>query len=116
VTAPRLPENGKVISFEEKKGGIEVVASGGRLLVDVELGKGKELFALAQGHFTPGEDPGSPADPDTGQLLRVDDGGFPVVADELDRPTSLEIVGDKAYVVTLDGEIWEIDQIGDKHH
>lgn len=64
--------------------------------------RGQSLFALAQGHFTPGQDPGSPADPDTGQLPEVDGrGGFSVVADGLDRPTSLEVIGDTAYVVTL---------------
>ena len=29
--------------------------------------------------------------------------------DPLDRPTSLEFIGTKAYVVTLTGEIWRID-------
>jgi hypothetical protein len=27
----------------------------------------------------------------------------------LDRPTSLEFIGDTAYVVTLTGEVWAID-------
>jgi hypothetical protein len=30
------------------------------------------------------------------------------VAEGLDRPTSMEIRGHTAYVVTLDGEVWEI--------
>jgi hypothetical protein len=114
---PHLPENGKIISFDEKSPTVTDIASGGRLLVDVEFGRGKSLFALAQGHFTPGHEPGSPADPDTGQLLEVDGhGGFSVVAGGLDRPTSLEVIGDTAYVVTLDGEIWEIDHIRGKPH
>jgi hypothetical protein len=37
-----------------------------------------------------------------------------VVADELDQPTSMEIVKDTAYVVTLDGEVWKIEHISDK--
>jgi hypothetical protein len=39
------------------------------------------------------------------------DGTFSVIADELDRPTSLEIIGNTAYIVTLSGEIWAIDNI-----
>jgi len=33
------------------------------------------------------------------------------VAEELDQPSSLEIVDDTAYVITLNGEIWKIDRI-----
>jgi hypothetical protein len=37
---------------------------------------------------------------------------FPdVVRTGLDRPTSLEFIGDTAYVVTLTGEVWEIDDV-----
>jgi len=113
---PHLPENGKIVSFDARSSGVKEVASGGRLLVDVEFGPGKSLFALAQGHFTPGHDPGSPADPDTGQLLKVHGHGFSIVASALDRPTSLEVIGETAYVVTLDGEIWKIEHIDGKAH
>ncbi len=39
------------------------------------------------------------------------DGTFTVVADGLDRPTSVEFIGNTAYVVTLTGEIWRIDDV-----
>jgi hypothetical protein len=29
----------------------------------------------------------------------------------LDRPTSLEILGSTAFVVTLDGEVWKIPNV-----
>ena len=29
----------------------------------------------------------------------------------LDRPTSMEVVGTTAYVVTIDGEIWRVDGV-----
>ena len=109
---PHLPENGKIVSFDAKSSSVTDVASGGRLLVDVEFGRGQTLFALAQGLFIPGHDPGTPAEPNTGKLLRVDgNGGFSVVADALNRPTSLEVIGNTAYVVTLGGQIWKIDNI-----
>jgi sugar lactone lactonase YvrE len=109
---PHLPENGRIVSFDAKSSAVTDVASGGRLLVDVEFGRGRTLFALAQGVFTPGNPPGSPAEPNTGKLLRVNgSGGFASVAEGLNRPTSLEVIGNTAYVVTLGGEIWKIENI-----
>lgn len=109
---PHLPETGKIVSFRPTEPVAREVASGGRLLVDVELGRGHALFALAQGIWPPGNPEGSPALPNTGQLLRVNHHGtFSVVADHLNQPTSLELIGDIAYVVTLGGEVWEIAHV-----
>jgi hypothetical protein len=109
---PHLPQNGKVMSFETKSPVATEVASGGRLLVDVEFGLGRTLYALAQGVWPLGNPEGSPALPNTGQLLRVNgDGTFTVVASGLDQPTSLEFIGNTAYVITLGGEIWTIDDV-----
>jgi hypothetical protein len=105
---PHLPEDGRIVKFRPGSRTVTEVARGGRLLVDVEFGAG-HLFALAQGRFTPGNPDGSPADPNTGKLLRVDGGGFTAVSWRLDRPTSLEFIDGDAYVVTLTGEIWRID-------
>jgi hypothetical protein len=110
---PHLPEDGQVVAFRPHRPDPRLIASGGRLLVDVEFGR-RGLYALAQGVFPEGEPDGTPARPDTGRLLRVDDGGFDVVAKRLDRPTSMEIVRGKAYVVTYDGEVWRIDL--SRHH
>ena len=38
-------------------------------------------------------------------------GTMTTIADELDQPSSLEIIGTTAYVITLDGEIWKIADI-----
>jgi len=109
---PHLPEDGKIMSFRPKSPAATEVAAGGRLLVDVEFGPGRTLYALAQGVFPLGNPPGSPALPNTGELLKVNDNGaFTVVADGLDQPTSLELIGNTAYVVTLTGEIWTIDNV-----
>jgi DNA-binding beta-propeller fold protein YncE len=105
---PHLPRDGKIVSFRPGSA-VTQVATGGRLLVDVEFGARGHLFALAQGRFTPGNPEGSPADPNTGKLLKVDGhGGFAVIAQRLNQPTSLELIGRTAYVVTLGGEIWKI--------
>ncbi len=113
---PHLPETGKVVSFHPKSPTATEVASGGRLLVDVEFGRGNSLFALSQGVWLSGP-AGSPASPNTGTLLEVnDDGTFAVVVDELNQPTSLEFIQNTAYIVTLGGEIWTIDNISAPPH
>lgn len=108
---PHLPENGKVLTFSGNSSEVTTVASGAPLLVDVEFGRGETLFALSQGPGSGGPD-GSPALPDMGSLLRVnDDGTFTIIADEINQPTSLEITGNTAYIVTLNGEVWKVDNI-----
>jgi hypothetical protein len=113
---PHLPEDGQVLSFSVRSADPELVASGGRLLIDVEAGP-HALYALAQGDFPEGAPEGSPALPDTGQLLVANrDGGFDVVAGGLDRPTSMEVVDGNGYVVTYDGEVWRIEDLPGCHH
>ena len=108
---PHEPEDGKVVSFGPKSPTATEVASGASLLVDVEFGRGRTLYALSQGDFGGGP-AGAPALPNTGSLVKVNgDGTFTVVADGLNQPTSLEFIGNTAYVVTLGGEIWKIDNV-----
>jgi DNA/RNA endonuclease YhcR with UshA esterase domain len=50
--------------------------------------------------------------PNTGALVKVNgDGTFTHIVDGLDRPTSLEFIGNTAYFVTLTGEVWKIDGV-----
>ena len=108
---PHLPETGKVMTFEWGSSTATEVASDARLLVDVEYGCCGTLYALSQGEYEEGV-AGSPAQPNTGSLVRVNrDGTFTVLVDSLNQPTSFEIIGDTAYVVTLDGNIWTIDGV-----
>lgn len=108
---PHLPEDGKIVSFGPDSSEVTTVASGAPLLVDVEFGRGRSLFALSQG-FWDGQAAGDPAEPDTGSLVRLnDEGSFDVVADGLDRPTSMEIVQNTAYIITLTGQIWTVEDV-----
>ncbi len=112
---PHVAQTGKVVRFSPRSAPTEV-ASGASLLVDVELRRNRDLYALSQGTWdlppTP-ENEGKPASPDTGRILRVDKRGrFAPVVEGLDRPTSLELIGDRALVVTLTGKVLAIDHLG----
>ena len=114
---PHLPENGKVVKFRPGSTTVREVASGAPLVVDVEFGRGHRLYAISQGHFTAGNPDGAPADPNTGVLLRVNrDGTMTPIAENLDRPTSVEFIRDTAYVVTLGGDIVKINRHLGSHH
>jgi hypothetical protein len=86
------------------------VASGSLLLVDVEFGRGRTLYALSQGTGSGG--PGIARTAGHRRPGEVNpDGTFTPVTTGLDRPTSLEFIGTTAYVVTLGGDIWKIDGV-----
>jgi len=105
---PHAPEDGQVLVFDSALSQLTVVAAGAPLLVDVEPGPDDEVYVLAQGEHS-GVSKGSPAIPDTGTLFRVSEAGaLEVVAGGLDRPTSMAIIGDSAYVVTLAGVVVEV--------
>jgi hypothetical protein len=44
-------------------------------------------------------------------LMKADAGIFNPVVTGLDRPTSFQVIGHTAYVVTLTGEVWKIDHL-----
>jgi hypothetical protein len=108
---PHTPQTGKVVSFGPKSPTATDVASGVPFLLDVEFGGGGRLYALSHGIVNPDIDK-SNAVPYTGALVKVNGNGtFTAIMDGLDRPTSLEFIGNTAYVVNLTGEIWKIDGV-----
>jgi tRNA G46 methylase TrmB len=46
---PHLPEDGRVVAFTPQSTSATVVATGAPLAVDVGFGRGRTLYALAQG-------------------------------------------------------------------
>lgn len=109
---PHVPEDGYIVSLDANRGATETVAAGTRLLLDVERGRGGALFGLGQGFHAPGTPEGDPAQPNTGEFVVADgSGGFVKLVDELNLPTSLEIIGTTAYITGLGGDIVRIDGI-----
>ena len=109
--APHRPEDGKVVAFTTRSR-----TPGDRIRRTAPRRRGVRPrpppIRLSQGHFPPGRQEGSPADPNTGALERVNpDGTMTPVATGLDRPSSLELIGNTALLVTLTGEIWTIHHV-----
>lgn len=118
---PHAAENGKVVVFWPKLPFALDVASGAPLLVDVELGRDRTLFGLAQGDWL--HDPsdpnnaGLPASPGTGSLVKVNENGeFETIVGALNLPTSLEIIGNDAYIVSLAGEVVRVADVLTSRH
>jgi hypothetical protein len=105
---PHADETGRVISLNHHYRSERLVASGEPLIVDVESSKCGRLYALSNGEPTPNAGPATPAKAGTGTFLRVKHGDFKVVLDELNLPVSLEFLGKRAYIVSLDGAIWRV--------
>jgi hypothetical protein len=111
---PHTPDTGALFALGGN-GSYREVAHGAPLAVDVELGPHHDLYVLSQGTWN-GEGEGAPALPDTGRLYRLDraTGRLAAVHDGtgaelvLDRPTSMEVVGATAYVVSLTGDVYAV--------
>jgi len=109
---PHLPKDGKIVVFRPNSSEATTIASGGPLLVGVELDPRNRLYGLAQGKFPEGGAEGDPALPNTGALMVANANGRPsALVRYLDQPTSFLFIGDSAYVVGLAGDIWKIDNV-----
>lgn len=109
---PHHPQDGKIITFKPKSYTPKEVASGASMLIDVEFGPGRTLYALSHGIWPDPSYEGAPAVPNTGSLVKVDENGsLTAVIGCLNQPTSLEFIGKTAYALTLGGEIWKIDNV-----
>jgi len=115
---PETPHGGKVVSFgltdRHPLAPAHEVATGVSMIVGTRFGAHGKLYALSQGIAPAGIQPGQPASPNTGRLLRVNyDGTFTILVDKLDRPASFNFVCNTAYIVTLTGEVWEVKDAGE---
>jgi hypothetical protein len=109
---PHLPQNGKIVEFRPNSPNVTEVASGASLMVDVKFGGDGRLYGLSQGPGVPNAAPGSPAQPNSGALLRANrDGTFTFLVDNINLPTSLNFIENTAYIVTLEGDILKVDDV-----
>jgi hypothetical protein len=92
-----LPETKIVSEFTEVAANLYI-----RVLQDLERHPHAGLIVDISG------DPeGSPGLHNTGSILAVNaDGAFTPLVTGLDQPTSLEFIGNTAFVVTFTGEVW----------
>jgi hypothetical protein len=112
---PHIPATGRVVALRRPGGRVVEVANGAPLLVDVEVGR-HTVYGLAQGEWPyegqTGKE-GFPASPDTGLLMRAGrHGHFRTLVSGLDRPTTFELIGNRAFVVTITGKVLEITGLG----
>lgn len=108
---PHDPSTGRVVSLQRHDDGALVVASGVSFILDVQSSR-CGLYAVSHG------DPEADAAlPNTGELLKVNrDGTFTTIVEQLDLPTSLSLDRGTAYVVSLSGSVWRIDDYADRQH
>ncbi len=115
---PHTPETGRVVALWGGGRHVVPLASGAPLLVDVEVGTRFRLFGLAQGDWPyEGQEgkEGFPAAPNTGSLMLANrHGQFESVVAGLDRPTTFELIGETAFVVTITGKVLRISGLGRK--
>jgi hypothetical protein len=105
-------EIGQIVMFDTKTLVPVELAGGIDLPIDVEFGPGRTLYALSQGTHLILDYEGSPADPNTGALLRVNpDHTTTTVVGPMNQPTSLKFIGNTAYVVCYTGEIWKVENL-----
>lgn len=113
---PHLPAAGRVVALRRHGGRAVQVAAGAPLLVDVEVGR-HSVYGLAQGDWPyegqSGKE-GFPASPNTGLLMRANGHGtFRTVVSGLDRPTTFELIGGQALVVTITGKVLKVTGLAD---
>ncbi|MCW2810396.1 MAG: exported protein of unknown function, partial [Friedmanniella sp.] len=114
------PAHVKDVVQDLRRGTVTTFAYGAPLLDDLETAPRHRTYALSQGRWDYPDRPenaGLPASPNTGSLTRVPrhGGQLQTVVSGLDRPTSMEFLGDSAYVVTLTGTVLRIAHVSGHH-
>jgi sugar lactone lactonase YvrE len=108
---PFDPASGKVMQVGVPTGNEVTLAAGYSHIISAAYGPGGKLYALSMGDQA---DPssGDEAVPFTGKILLVNaDGTLTPIVDGLMLGTSLDISGDTAYVTSLIGEVYQINDL-----
>lgn len=107
---PHAPADGKINRIAVPSGTTTTVASGYSQMIDVEFGPAGQLYAL---NFGDPSDEAEGLPPPTGKMFRVNlsTGVMTPLVDGFAAPTSLEFIGDSAFVLNLLGQVWKIDGV-----
>lgn len=104
---PHDPGDSKLVSVSVPGGNVSELAAGPAQLIDVEQAEDGTLYVLQFGDQQTDEN--APPSP-TGRIYRVeDDGDLTALVDGFTMATSLHFSDDTAYVTTLLGEVWQIE-------
>jgi hypothetical protein len=102
---PHTASNSFLVSIALPTGTTTNVAGGFAQLIDVENGPGGATYALQFGST----DTSPEGDPFSGKILSLEGGTLTPLVTGFMLPTSLDFSGDTAYVTTLLGEVWQIE-------
>jgi hypothetical protein len=104
--APHLPGESHVVSVASPSGAVTELASGPASMIDVSIGPDGNTYVLQFSDFV--EDESAPPSP-TGRIYQLEGSTLTLLVDGLVLPTSLNFSGDTAYVTTLIGDVWQIE-------
>lgn len=103
--APHDPADSKVIQVGVPTGSVTGLASGYAQMIDVETGPNGKTYVLQFGDQTTSEE----EPPPPGRILLLENGTLTPVVTGLFLATSLDFIGDAAFVTSLAGTVTRID-------
>jgi hypothetical protein len=104
--APHLAGDSHVVSVGVPSGTVTQLASGPSSMIDVTIGPGGNTYVLQFSDFVADET--APPSP-TGRIYRLDGTNLTLLVDGFILPTSLNFEGNTAYVTSLIGNVWQIE-------
>jgi hypothetical protein len=104
--APHLPGDSHVVSVGVPGGAVTQLASGPSSMIDVSYGPDDRIFVLQFSDFV--EDESAPPAP-TGRIYELVGSDLVLLVDGFVLPTSLDFSGETAYVTSLFGQVFQIE-------
>jgi hypothetical protein len=104
--APHLPGESFVMSIATPSGAATELASGPASMIDVSIGPDGNVYVLQFSDFVADET--APPAP-TGRIYQLEGNTLTLLVDGMILPTSLNFSGDTAYVTSLTGAVYEIN-------
>ena len=106
--APHDPGSSSLVSIDAATG-VTTTIDTGTQLIGVDFA-GDVVYVVSMGDQA-GETDQAPAKPFTGTLYRLTDGNLVPIATNFMLPTALTISGNTAFITTLTGEVWKVENL-----